>query len=222
MSVRYPEFQGEVVLLAKIHYANTNLATELQAVATALASDTTTHDRTIQTPPAGLLSDAPAAGQSRLTRDLLNLVNIAKAGNLPTASIIAAIDGVAGVLFKPGIIDVPAMGQRLPPCGDGWPDLHAGELGWNTVFLCLSMGGRSPARTSARTPAPTLGRVSGSSCIVTATNVTGSTAAPPSNAIATFTAVTAESSRRAAGEAAVVKAQFLAFAAAMGAKEVGP
>ena len=190
MSMRYPEFQGEVVLLAKIHYANTNLATELQAVATALASDTTTHDRTIQTPPAGLLSDAPAAGQSRLTKDLLNLVNIGKAGNLPTASIIAAIDGVAGVLFAPGNIDVPAV---YGPTGS----LNAGTVG---QVLTASQGNwsgtpssyayqwvRSPA-TNVGTNANTYTLVAGDSahqvaCIVSATNATGTTAAPISNQI---------------------------------------
>jgi hypothetical protein len=190
MSMRYPDFQGEVVLLAKIHYANTNLATELQAVATALASDTTTHDRTIQTPPAGLFSDAPAANQSRLTRDLLNLVNIAKAGNLPTPSIIAAIDGVAGVLFPPGNIDVPyASANASPPVvgtvctvtvGNwaGTPSSYAYAWYRNGVVI---------AGATAATYTLVSADIGGKqiTAVVTATNVTGSTAAPPSNAIAT-------------------------------------
>ena len=190
MSVRYPEFQGDVVLLAKIHYANTNLATELAAVATALASDNTTHDRTIQTPPAGLFSDAPAAGQSRLTRDLCNLVNIAKAGNLPTASIIAAIDGVAGVLFKPGIIDVPAV---YGPTGS----FNAGTVGqlltastgnWSGTPSSYAYQWKRDGVTNIGTSVNTYTLVAGDSthqvgCIVSATNVTGTTAAPISNQI---------------------------------------
>ena len=191
MSMRYPDFQGEVVLLAKIHYANTNLATELQAVATALASDTTTHDRTIQTPPAGLFSDAPAAGQSRLTRDLLNLVNIAKAGNLPTPSIIAAIDGVAGVLFKPGNIDVPAVyGPTISQRWYGWPivNLHPGKLGGNAHLRMRINGleaGDQRRHECQHLHAGQLATLAHQvTCIVTATNATPPpTAAPISNQI---------------------------------------
>lgn len=180
-----------MVLLAKIHYANTNMATELQAVATALASDNTTHDRTIQTPPAGLFSDAPAAGQSRLTRDLCNLVNIAKAGNLPTASIIAAIDGVAGVLFPPGVIDVPAV---YGPTGS----LNAGTVGqlltctqgnWAGSPSSYAYQWKRDGSTNIGTNANTYTLVSGDSghqvgCVVTATNATPPpTAAPISNQI---------------------------------------
>jgi hypothetical protein len=188
MSMRYPDFQGEVVLLAKIHYANTNLSAEMQAVSTALASDATTHDRTIQTPAAGLLSDA-APGQSRLTRDLCNLVNIGKAGNLSAATMIAAIDGVIGVLSPPGNIDVPyASANASPPvvgtvCSvtqgnwAGTPTSYAYAWYRNGVAI-----GGATAATYTLVSADTGGKQI--TAVVTATNATGSTAAPPSNAIA--------------------------------------
>jgi hypothetical protein len=186
MSVRYPDFQGEIVLLAKIHYANANLAAELTAISTALASDATTHDRTIQTPAAALLG---GAGQTKLTNDALLLVNIAKAGNLPNASIIAAIDGVIGVLAPPGNIDVPAV---YGPNGFGQATvgqvLTCTQGNWAGTPSSYAYQWKRDGATNIGTNASTYTLVSGDSthqvsCVVTATNVTGSTAAPPSNAI---------------------------------------
>ena len=137
MSVRYADFQGEIILTAKIHYANTNLNAELQAVATALASDTTTHDRTIETPAAAL---AIGNAQTRLTNDILHCVNIGKAGNLPNATMVAAIDGVIGAL-KPARQCRRALCVRRRDRRPGL-ELHARQLGRDPDLIRLSMEAR--------------------------------------------------------------------------------
>jgi hypothetical protein len=182
MSVRYPDFEGELVLIAKIHAANPNLNAELTAISTALASDATTHDRTIQTPPAALLS---GAGQTRFANDVLNLVNIAKAGNLPTATIIAGIDAVAAVAAPPGVVDVPlvygtaAVGGTLNCTSGNWVGTPSSyTYAWKRDGA-TAIGTNSNVYTVAAAD-------SGHSiaCRVSATNATGTTAAPLSNGIA--------------------------------------
>ena len=185
MSFHYADFQGQVALTALIHASNPNLTTEMQAVSTALAADATTHDTTIQTPAAALLI-GPA--QTRLTNDLLLLVNAGKAGNLPNASMVAAIDGVIGVLSPPGVVDVPyASANASPPVVGTVASCTTGNwVGTPTSYTYAwyrdgtAIGGATSASytlVSADVGGHQL------TCVVTATNATGATAAPPSNAI---------------------------------------
>lgn len=181
MSFSYQGFQQEIALTALIHRFNPALNAELAAVATALATDPTTHDASIETPPAALKI---GAGQSRLTNDLNICVNKAKGGNLPKSSMIAAIDGVAGVLAPPGVVDTPFVSGGKPSgsvltCTQGnWigtPSSYAYAWKRNGV---VAVGSNSATYTTVA------GDVASSvGCIVTATNVTGSTAAPLSNQI---------------------------------------
>ena len=190
MTMRYPDFQGEVVLLAKIHYANTNLATELQAVATALASDTTTHDRTIQTPPAGLLSDAPAAGQSRLTRDLLTWSISPRPAICRRPRSLRRSTGLRGFCSSPATLMCPML--RPTPRRRLWgrcARLRTGNWAGTPSSYAYAWYRNGVAIGGATAASYTLvsADIGGKqiTAVVTATNVTGSTAAPPSNAIAT-------------------------------------
>ena len=192
MSVREPDFQGDVAILAKIHYANPNLNAELAAVSTALASDPTTHDWTIETPPAGLRLGIPTgvAPLDRFTNDLLLLVNAAKGGNLPTASIIAAIDSVAGVLSPPGVVDVPyASASAKPPIAGTVLSCTTGNwVGTPTSYAYQWKKDGVNIGTNANAYTLLAGDVGGHqfTCVVTASNATPPpTAAPPSNAVAT-------------------------------------
>jgi hypothetical protein len=190
MSVREPHFQKQVALTAKQNVFYKTVAhpvppaavnAELQAISAALASDPTTHDATIQTPPAAL-HIGPA--NTRFTNDILLLVNKAKGGNLPTPSMIAAIDGVAGVLAPPGVVDIPyvsgaaAHGSQLSCTQGNW-------VGTPTSYAYQwKRNGTTNVGTSANTYTTVVGDVGTSiGCVVTATNATGSTAAPISNQI---------------------------------------
>lgn len=181
ISYRYPDFQQQIAICALIHRWNPNLNTELAAIATALASDTTTHDQSLQTPPAALKLGTPPTPQTRLTNDLILAVNKGKAGNLPNATMVAAIDGVAGVLAPPGVVDVPyvyAVGAVANVTNGNWigtPGSYA--YAWKRDGT-VAIGANANAYTMVGADT---GHQIG--CIVTATNATGSTAAPLSNTV---------------------------------------
>ena len=192
MSIRYSDFQGEIVILAKTHIWNPNLNAELTAVSTALASDTRTHDKTIQAAPAGLQITIPTgtAPLTRLTNALNLVVNKGLAGNLPVASMIAAIDGVAGVLSPPGNIDVPyASANASPPVVGTVCSVTLGNWAGTPSSYTYAWYRNGVVISGATAASYTLvaADIGGKqiTAIVTATNATGSTAAPPSNAIAT-------------------------------------
>lgn len=186
MAYREPDFAAEVALCAKIHYANPNIATELQAIATALASDPTTHDATIETPPLALKI---GPDKTRFTNDVLLLVNAAKGGNLNTSQIISGIDDAVGVAHKPGVIDIPyASANASPPVVGTVVSATSGN--WTGTPTSYAYQWKRDGTTNLGTAANyTLvsADIGGHqiSCVVTATNAQGSTAAPPSNAIAT-------------------------------------
>jgi hypothetical protein len=185
MSMSYYAFQGEVALLSKIYYANPNLQAEMQAVATALETDATTHDRTIVTHPAPLQIGPQ---HDPLTNDLNLLVNRGKAGNLPNATMAAAIDGVIGVLSPPGVKDVPYVSANASPpiVGTVLTCTTGNWVGTPTSYAYQwTRDGAAIAGATASTHTLVSADVGGHdlACIVTATNATGSTAAPPSNPI---------------------------------------
>jgi hypothetical protein len=124
VSYQIADFAGQVRLNAMIHHAYPNVAAELTAIATALGSDTTTHDTTIQTAPAGLTPGLP--GQSRFTNDILLVVNAGKAGNLSNAAMAAAINsGIASEVppvntVPPTVSGTGAIGQNLTTTNGTW------------------------------------------------------------------------------------------------------
>ena len=110
MSYQIADFAGQVLINTRIHYANANRATELTAIATALGSDTTTHDTTIQAAPAALIPGQP--GNSRFTNDVLLVVNAGKAGNLTNAQMAAAITAGLANEIPPTNTVAPALAWR--------------------------------------------------------------------------------------------------------------
>ena len=184
--MREPDFAGEVALCCKIHYANPNQATEMAAIATALGSDNTTHDATIEA-RAAALTIGPA--QTRFQNDILLLVNQAKAGNLNNSQIISGLDDALGVAHKPGVVDTPyASANASPPIAGTVVSVTNGN--WTGVPTSYAYQWKRDGTTNLGTAASyTLisADIGGHqiTCVVTATNATGSTAAPPSNAVAT-------------------------------------
>ena len=182
MTFQISDFASEVRLNAMIHHAYPNVAAELGAIATALGSDPTTHDTTIQTPPAGLRPGDPA--NSRFTNDILLVINAGKAGNLTNAAMAAAITaGIASEVAPvntaaPVVSGTGTVGQNLTTTNGTWQYSPTGyAYQWR----------RAGANISGATNATyaLVGADSGNnvSCQVTATNPAGSTSAT-SNAIA--------------------------------------
>lgn len=190
MSMREPDFQQQValtVLQRKFYKTAAHpvppaaVNAELTAISTALASDPTTHDHTIQAPPVAL---RVGADKTPFTNDILLLVGAAKGGNLTKAAMISAIDGVAGVLAPPGVVDTPQVMGAAPHgsvlhCTNGnWVGTPTGYAYQWKRGSSVNVGTNSANYT---TQAGDVG--SGVGCIVTATNATGSTPAPLSNQI---------------------------------------
>jgi hypothetical protein len=209
--MREPDFAAEVALLYNstgavsayggssvtgIHKWNTNAAAEFAALVAAVGSDATSHDQTIETrslaltlgPPNGLV--APAAGwKSRLGNDMILLINEAKGAGLSNSQIIAGIDDAVGVAHAPGLIDIPyASANASPPIVGTVVSVTNGN--WTGSPTSYTYQWKRDGTTNLGTAA-TYTLVSADigghqiTCVVTAVNATGSTAAPPSNAVAT-------------------------------------
>jgi len=179
-----------------IHKWNPNAAAEITAIVAALGSDATVHDQTIEARSAALTTGepnglvAPAAGwKSRLGNDLILLVNAAKAGGLSNSQIISAIDDAVGVAHAPAVIDIPyASANASPPVAGtvcsvtngnwtGTPSSYAYQ--WKRDGTTNLGTAATYTLVAADIPAHQI------TCVVTATNATGSNTAPPSNAIST-------------------------------------
>jgi hypothetical protein len=88
MSVQPYDFYYQIILLGKKNPTYPTLVDEMTAIATALQADATTHDLTIQLPPAAV---RPSAAQTPFTNQALLLVNRGKGGNLANVTMAAAI-----------------------------------------------------------------------------------------------------------------------------------
>lgn len=188
MTMRQPEFAGmiaqRVQQFRNSGYASVNA--ECAAIATALSTDVTTHSRAIDIPPAAL--NIHHFQQTPFTNDINIIVNKGKAGNLSTSQMIAGIDQAVGVAFKPAVVDIPyASANASPPvvgtvcsCTNGnWVGSPTGyTYQWTRDGTNI---GAATAATYTLVSADTGGHKI--QCRVTATNVTGSTAAPLSNGI---------------------------------------
>ena len=134
MTFQIADFASQVRLNAMIHHAYPNVAAELGVIATALGSDTTTHDTTIQTPPAGLRPGDPA--NSRFTNDVLLVVNAGKAGNLSNAAMAAAINaGIASEVppvntAAPVVSGTGTVGQNLTTTNGTWTGADSYTYQW--------------------------------------------------------------------------------------------
>jgi hypothetical protein len=182
MTFRVSDFSGEVAINAKIHYANPNRAAELNAIATALGSDATTHDTTIQTAPAGLQPGNPA--NSKFTNDILLVVNAGKGGNLTPAQMGTAITNGLAQFLPPVNTAAPVasgtgtVGQTLSVTNGTWQYAPTGYR-----YQWLRGGANILNATAATYVLVALDSGTSVSCQVTATNPAGSTVAN-SNAIA--------------------------------------
>ena len=109
---------------------------------------------------------------SRFTNDILLLVNKAKGGNLTNTQMISAIDGAAGVLHTPAVIDTPLrvrretarLGPDAAPQGNwtGTPTGYAYQwkrgatnVGTNVVDLHHRPRATSAPASAASSPRPT-------------------------------------------------------------------
>jgi hypothetical protein len=209
--MREPDFAGEVRLLycntgptsafggspiTGIHCFNTNAAAEIAAIVAALGSDGTTHDQTIEARAPALTVAAPnslvapAAGwASRLGNDLILLINEAKGAGLSNSQIISGIDDAVGVAHAPGVIDIPYASANAKPaivgtvCSVTNGNWTGSPTGYTYQWKRDGTTNLGTAASYTLIAADVGGHLI--SCVVTATNAQGSTAAPPSNAIST-------------------------------------
>jgi hypothetical protein len=182
MSYQIADFSGQVRLNVMMHPAYPNRAAELNAIAAALASDTTTHDTTIQTAPAGLQPGQP--GQSRFTNDILLVVNAGKAGNLTASAMSNAITAGLATELPPVNTSAPAVtgtgtvGQTLSVTNGNWNYVPT-----SYAYQWLRGGVAILNATAATYVLVAADSGTSVSCRVTATNAAGSTPIV-SNAIA--------------------------------------
>ena len=182
MSYRYSDFQQQALLIGMKQVWNPNRTAEFVAVATALASDTTKHDTTIEA-AAGILMPGQLAGVGSNTPSsvmLAELINRGKAGNLSNSQMVAAIDGVVGQAAPPAVIDIPyvsAVGALASVTNGNWVGTPSFAYQWKRNGV-TNIG--TNTNTYTMVGADT-GQAIG--CIVSATNVQGTTAAPISNTV---------------------------------------
>jgi len=183
MSYRYADFQQQAALVALETVWIPTRNADFQTVATALAADTTTHDATIQSPAAGMVPGYPSNG--RVINALLKIVNRGKAGNLSNSAMVNALDGIIAVGAPPGVIDVPfvsgngVVGQILNTTNGNWVGTPTFTYQWKSAGANATRSGATTANYTIA--AADSGKAVG--CVVTGTNVSGSTAAPLSNTI---------------------------------------
>ena len=187
MSMREPDLYGDFQILKGIHFWNPNFNTEMTALVTALGTDTTTHSAEIEAPPLALRIDA---SHTRLTNDAILLVNTAKAGNMTNPQIIAAIDDALAIAHAPANVAVPYVSCVPTPAAIG--SVCTCTLGqWTgaptSYAYAWYRSGVVIAGATAASYTLVAADIGGKAitCILSATNATGTTAAPPSNAIAT-------------------------------------
>jgi hypothetical protein len=182
MTYQVADFSREVALNAAIHNANPNRAAELNAISTALGSDATTHDTTIQTAPAGL--QPGQASNTRFTNDVLLVVNAGKGGNLTNAQMATAITALVSQVIPPANTTAPVasgtgtVGQTLSCTQGVWTNAPT-----SYVYQWLRDGSNIASATNATYVLVAADSTHSLSCSVTATNPAGSASAT-SNAIA--------------------------------------
>jgi len=106
MSMTQADVTGDLTLVAMKWPAYPTRVTELQNIATYLGPDATTHDATIETPPAGTRL---GAAQTNFSNAALLVVNKAKGGNVPNAQIAAAINFGLGNAIPPSNTTAPVV-----------------------------------------------------------------------------------------------------------------
>ena len=190
MSMRQPDFAGEVALIIKkfSFKGSTAINAELALITAALATDVTTHTKVIETAPTALKIHNEA---NTPFTDAINLaINKGKGGNLNVNQMVAGIDDAIGLAHKPAIVDTPyASANASPPIvGTVCSVTNGNWVGQPTGYAYQwKRDGATNVGTSVASYTLVSADIGGHriTCVVTATNASGSTAAPPSNAIAT-------------------------------------
>lgn len=181
MSMAESDVIGEMTILQKKWYAYPAVNAELQAIVAGLGADLTTHSHLIETPPAAT-KHGPA--QTPFTNQALLIVNKAKGGNVPNATIAAAIDDVIGVAHAPAPVYAPqvsgtaTVGSTLSctmGIWDGAPTSYA--------YQWLRDGANIAGATAATYVLQAADSKHGVSCRVTATNATGTGPGSVSNSV---------------------------------------
>jgi hypothetical protein len=164
-----------------VNHRYATISAELQAIATALSSDSTKHGPTIEKPPAALTI---GPSQTYYTNDVLRLVNKGKDGDLTPTAMSNAITAALSTVLPPANTTAPAVsgtgtvGQTLTCTMGTWtlsPTAYA--------YQWLRSGAKI---TGAEAPTHVLITSDSGhniSCRVTASTAAGSTPAD-SNAIA--------------------------------------
>jgi hypothetical protein len=182
MTFQVSDFAGQVLLNTKIHQFYPNRVAELNAIASALSSDVTTHDTTLQTAPAGLQPGNPA--NSHFTNDILLVVNAGKGGNLTNTQMSNAITaGLANEIppvntTAPAVTGTGAVGNTLSVTNGNWTYVPT-----SYAYQWLRNGANIAGAMAATYVLQAADSGTNVSCRVTATNPAGSTSAT-SNAIA--------------------------------------
>ena len=107
MSYKIQNFVGDIALTSMTHRWNANRAAELNAIATALSSDTITHSTEMATAPAGL--QPGQAANTRFTNAILLTVNKGRAGNLTASQMSNGITGALSQFLAPVNTTIPAI-----------------------------------------------------------------------------------------------------------------
>jgi hypothetical protein len=125
MSYQLPDFVDQVALEArKFKYYPGDRAAELNAIASALATDPTKHDATIAAAPAGLRPGA--AANKNFTNAVLLVINRGKGGNLLPLDMGNAITGELSKIFvplntsPPVISGTATVGSTLSSTNGNW------------------------------------------------------------------------------------------------------
>lgn len=98
MSYQIADFSGQMILVGRKNRGYPTLVAELQAIATALNADATTHDVTVTLPPTAV---KPGPGKTAFTNEALLLVNRGKGGNLSNAAMATAINAGLSQISPP-------------------------------------------------------------------------------------------------------------------------
>ena len=183
MSMSIQAFVDDIAINSMIHRGNPNRLAELNAIASALATDPTTHDKTIETAPVGLQSGL--ATNTKFQNDILAVVNIGKAGGLTPLAMGNAITAGLSSFLPPVNTSVPAVsgtatvGSTLTVTNGNWSYVPTSYT-YQWMRGATQISGATASTYVIATPDKTFTL----SCMVTANNAAGSTAIQSGSTVA--------------------------------------
>lgn len=176
-------FKSEVAfaIAASKNYGRTKMTAEVATMVASLATDITTHDKTMQSAPQPIRI---GNDKSFFTNKVCLAINKGKSANVTTSDMHDALNTAIAAVVKPINTDVPhvsgtgAVGQTLTCTTGIWAAQPASyAYAWQRAGVAISGATASGYTLVAADSTKAIG------CIVTATNSAGSTAAPISNTI---------------------------------------